>query len=271
MSWKPLLYYQTRILCHQLSSMSRKSSLKYPRIHHRQHGNKSWIGKPSCALFRMASYLCTHHHMIHSYPCSCTMPNKILPHLKCIFPSNLTVDLVPVRFISLVQNALSLNQHTDTTEIGLVFTIFGFFCMFIPLLLVGILNRYFPVLRVFQYSCSVGILPIYFATPFTTLLPNPANFIVLSILFALKGCICDFGYISGSILVARSCKIDNGRGKVNGLQSMVSAMARIIGPLWAGSMLDLGARLGYIGMGFWAGPALAVTLALLPLSLMTDD
>ncbi|TEY60788.1 hypothetical protein BOTCAL_0176g00150 [Botryotinia calthae] len=160
---------------------------------------------------------------------------------------------------------------SDTTEIGLMFTIFGFFCMFIPLLLVGIINRYFPVLRVFQYSCSIGILPIYFATPFTTLLPNPANFIVLSILFALKGCICDFGFISGSILVARSCKIDNGRGRVNGLQSMVSAMARIIGPLWAGSMLDLGARLGYIGMGFWAGPALAVTLALLPLSLMTDD
>lgn len=151
-----------------------------------------------------------------------------------------------------------------------MFTIWGFFCMFIPLLLAGILNKYFPVLQVFRYSC-IGILPIYLATPFTTLLPHPANFIALCILFAAKGCIADFGFVSGTILIARTCKIDNGRGRINGLQTMVSALARIVGPLWAGSMLDLGASWGYIWLGFWGGPALGVLLALLPLSLMTDE
>lgn len=96
--WRPLLFYQTKTLYQHLFSMSRKPSLQCPRIHHQRHGSKSWIDKLSCALFRMASYPCTHHHMIRSYPYSCTMQNKILPRLKCIFPSNLMVDLVPVRF-----------------------------------------------------------------------------------------------------------------------------------------------------------------------------
>lgn len=94
---------------------------------------------------------------------------------------------------------------------------------------------------------------------------------MLSILFAAKGCITDIGFVSGSILIARSCKIDNARGRINGLQTMASALARIVGPLLAGSMLDLGARIGYIGIGFWGGPAAVVLLALLPLSLMADD
>ncbi|ESZ99382.1 hypothetical protein SBOR_0252 [Sclerotinia borealis F-4128] len=179
------------------------------------------------------------------------------------------------------QDLISLQAHlpfkfnggfgSDTAEIGLMFTIFGCFCMFIPILLVNVLNKHFSVLHVFRYSCSLGVLPIYIATPFTALLPHPANFIVLSILFAAKGCMADFGFISGSILIARTCKFDNGRGRINGLQTMASALARIVGPLWAGSMLDLGARAGYIGVGFWGGPALVVVLALLPLSLMTDD
>ncbi|KAI9646901.1 hypothetical protein NHQ30_004901 [Ciborinia camelliae] len=176
------------------------------------------------------------------------------------------------KFVSSLHRKFSvLKRKTDTSEIGLMFTIFGLFCMFIPLLLFSLLNKYFPVLRIFRYSCSLGVLPIYLATPFTALLPHPANFIVLSILFAAKGCISDFGYISGSVLIARTCKIDNGRGRVYGLQTMASALARIVGPLLAGSMLDLGARVGYIGVGFWGGPALIVMLALLPLSLMTDD
>jgi MFS family permease len=170
-------------------------------------------------------------------------------------------NLIPIRLIEV---------KIDIKEISLMFTIYGGACMFVPLLITPVLTNYFSVRQVFRTSCTAVIL-IYFATPFTTLLPRPTNFIVLSILLVLKGFITDFAFSTGSVLLQRSCKFEMGRGRLNGLQVMGTAAARVIGPTWGGSAFVLGINHGMIGLGFWLAPMTIAILALVPLAMLEDQ
>ncbi|PQE16539.1 MFS transporter protein [Rutstroemia sp. NJR-2017a BBW] len=159
---------------------------------------------------------------------------------------------------------------SDVKEISLMFTIYGGACMFVPLLITPVLTRYFSVRQVFRTSCTTVIL-IYIATPFTVLLPRPTNFVVLSILLVLKGFINDFAFSTGSVLIQRSCKLEMGRGRLNGLQVMGTAAARVIGPTWGGSAFVLGTKVDIVGLGFWLAPTTMAILGLVPLAMLEDQ
>ncbi|KAM3073793.1 hypothetical protein ACMFMG_008419 [Clarireedia jacksonii] len=159
---------------------------------------------------------------------------------------------------------------SDVKEISLMFTIYGGACMFIPLIITPILTKYFTLRQVFRTSCTAVIL-IYFATPFAPLLPRPASFIALGVLLVLKGFLVDFAFATGTVLVQRSCKLEMGRGRLNGLQVMGAAAARVIGPIWGGSAFVLGTRNDIIGLGFWLAPMTMAILALVPLAMLEDQ
>ncbi|KAA8572986.1 hypothetical protein EYC84_003531 [Monilinia fructicola] len=132
------------------------------------------------------------------------------------------LSLVLVLFhLPRIQKLHYQQNDADAAEIGRMLTFWGFFYISIRLWLAGLLNRYFPALHVFRYDC-IGILLIYPGTevskypgtPFTTLLPHPSNFIVLCILSVTKGCISDFGFASGTELIAKTCTDHSGRGRL---------------------------------------------------------
>ena len=144
-------------------------------------------------------------------------------------------------------------------RIGVLFTVYGVYGMFIQFLAFPPLARKYGVLNCLK-ACSLAFPLVYIAIPFTSLLPTSALRQAAVVgLMLVKGWCAIFAFPCTTILLTNSAVSLRILGTLNGVATSISAIGRAAGPALAGLMFTAGVESGYVISSFWT---LAVIAAL---------
>lgn len=152
----------------------------------------------------------------------------------------------------------------DSGRIGLLFTLYGVFGMFIQFLVFPPLARKYGVLNCLR-ACGITFPIIYALIPFTALLPM--SWARQAVVFALMLCKCwtvIFAFPCSTILLTNSAVSLSILGTLNGIATSISALGRAAGPALAGSTFTAGVHAGYVLVPWWT-LALVALLGLVPM------
>lgn len=139
----------------------------------------------------------------------------------------------------------------DSDRIGLLFTVYGLFGMFVQFALFPPLARRFGVLWCLK-ACSLTFPLLYIATPFTSLLPtNALRQGIMMIVMLCKGWCAIFAFPCSTILFTNSAASLKILGRLNGVATSISAIGRAAGPALAGATFSAGVNIGYVVISWW--------------------
>jgi hypothetical protein len=142
-------------------------------------------------------------------------------------------------------------------RIGILFTIYGVYGMFIQFLAFPPLARRYGVLNCLK-ACSLTFPLVYIAVPFTSLLPTSGlRQAAMVALMLMKGWCAIFAFPCTTILLTNSAVSLRILGTLNGVATSISAVGRAAGPALAGLTFTLGVDIGYVVISFWMLAAIA--------------
>ena len=145
----------------------------------------------------------------------------------------------------------------DSGRIGVLFTIYGVYGMFIQFLAFPPLARRYGVLNCLK-ACSLAFPLVYIAVPFTSLLPTSGLRQAAMVgLMLMKGWCATFAFPCTTILLTNSAVSLRILGTLNGVATSISAVGRAAGPALAGLTFTLGVDIGYVVISFWTLAAIA--------------
>ncbi|KAI9811125.1 MAG: hypothetical protein M1832_001056 [Thelocarpon impressellum] len=146
----------------------------------------------------------------------------------------------------------------NSGRIGLLFTIYATFGMFVQFLIFPPVARRFGALRCLK-ACATAIPVVYVLTPFTALIesPNGQQGAMLG-LMAIKSVVTVFSFPCIIISLTNSATSTRILGTLNGVATSLSALGRAAGPAVGGSMFTYGAQTGYGILPWWTLAVLAV-------------
>ncbi|KAL9618905.1 MAG: hypothetical protein Q9160_006430 [Pyrenula sp. 1 TL-2023] len=152
----------------------------------------------------------------------------------------------------------------DSGRIGLLFTLYGVFGMFVQFLVFPPLARKYGVLNCLR-ACGITFPMIYVLIPFTALLPT--SWSRQAAVFALMLCKCwtvIFAFPCSTILLTNSAVSLSILGTLNGVATSISATGRAAGPALAGSTFSAGVDAGCVLVPWWTLAVVAL-LGLIPM------
>ena len=139
----------------------------------------------------------------------------------------------------------------DSGRIGVLFTIYGVYGMFVQFLAFPPLARKYGVLNCLK-ACSLAFPLVYIAIPFTSLLPTSALRQTAVVgLMLMKGWCAIFAFPCTTILLTNSAVSLRILGTLNGVATSISAIGRAAGPALAGLTFTAGVESGYVITSFW--------------------
>jgi hypothetical protein len=148
-------------------------------------------------------------------------------------------------------------------RIGVLFTIYGVYGMFIQFLVFPPLARRYGVLNCLK-ACSLTFPLVYLAAPFTSLLPTSRlRQMAMMALMLVKGWCAVFAFPCITILLTNSAASLRILGTLNGVATSISAIGRAAGPALSGLAFTVGADAGYVILSFWFLATIA-TLGAIP-------
>lgn len=158
---------------------------------------------------------------------------------------------------------------TDSTRIGMLFTIQGVFGTLYQFFVFPPLTSYFGVLNTLR--ASLTILPlVYFITPYTVLIPNAfLSQAALFLFWNLKQIFALSAFPSCTILLTNSASSLRVLGTVNGITTSIGAVGRATGPSLAGLVFSWGVKNNYLIAPFWLMSAMGL-IALPPLYFVVE-
>jgi hypothetical protein len=138
-----------------------------------------------------------------------------------------------------------------STQIGMLFTIYGIFGMVIQFFVFPPVARKYGVLNCLK-ACSVTFPLAYIATPFTALLPTDSLRQGVMMAIMLVKCFCGiFAFPCSTILLTNSAESLKILGTLNGVATSISALGRAAGPALAGATFTGGVDIGYVLISWW--------------------
>lgn len=150
----------------------------------------------------------------------------------------------------------------NSSEIGVVYTIYGTFGMFVQFFLFPPLARKLGVLKLFKV-CSLVFPFMYVLVPFTSLLSTQTmRQGVCLILMLIKCAVGIFSFPCSIIMLTNSAVSLSILGTLNGVSTSSSAAGRAIGPALVGWIFTMGVDAGYVVMPFWTMAVLALISAI---------
>ena len=148
-------------------------------------------------------------------------------------------------------------------RIGVLFSIYGVYGMFIQFLVFPPLARRYGVLNCLK-ACSSTFPLVYLAAPFTSLLPTSRlQQVAMVALMLVKGWCTVFAFPCITILLTNSAASLRILGTLNGVATSISAIGRAAGPALSGLAFTVGADAGYVIISFWLLATIA-TLGAIP-------
>jgi hypothetical protein len=143
-------------------------------------------------------------------------------------------------------------------RIGVLFTIYGVYGMFIQFLAFPPLARRYGVLNCLK-ACSLTFPLVYIAVPFTSLLPTSGLRQAAMVgLMLMKGWCAIFAFPCTTILLTNSAVSLRILGTLNGVATSISAIGRAAGPALAGMTFTAGVDAGYVIVSFWMLATVAI-------------
>jgi MFS family permease len=143
-------------------------------------------------------------------------------------------------------------------RIGVLFTIYGVYGMFIQFLAFPPLARRYGVLNCLK-ACSLTFPLVYLAVPFTSLLPTSAlQQAAMVALMLMKGWCAIFAFPCTTILLTNSAVSLRILGTLNGVATSISAIGRAAGPALTGLTFTVGVDAGYVIISFWMLATVAI-------------
>jgi MFS family permease len=143
-------------------------------------------------------------------------------------------------------------------RIGVLFTIYGVYGMFIQFLAFPPLARRYGVLNCLK-AVSLTFPLVYIAVPFTALLPTSGLRQAAMVgLMLMKGWCAIFAFPCTTILLTNSAVSLRILGTLNGVATSISAIGRAAGPALAGLTFTVGVDIGFVVISFWMLAAIAI-------------
>ncbi|KAL1297957.1 hypothetical protein AAFC00_006466 [Neodothiora populina] len=159
----------------------------------------------------------------------------------------------------------------DSRHIGLLFTLYGFWGMFVQFFVFPPIARRYGVLRCLRI-CAVLMPVVYFFVPFTALLPSQTlQQIAIFGFMVAKGCCTTFAFPSSTILLTNSASSLRILGTLNGLATSCGALGRAFGPAIGGTVFTLGIQRNFIIAPWWLLSAIAFVSAIPTFWLVEGD
>ncbi|KAL8797055.1 MAG: hypothetical protein Q9195_000826 [Heterodermia aff. obscurata] len=150
----------------------------------------------------------------------------------------------------------------DSNRIGLLFTLYGVFGMFVQFLIFPPVARSFGVLPCLKVV-TIMFPIVYVATPFTTLMPTAlSQQTAMFIIMIFKCFAVVFAFPCTTILLTNSAVSLRILGTLNGVSTSISALGRAVGPALGGWTFSIGVEKGYMIVPWWVLAACAVLGAL---------
>ena len=149
----------------------------------------------------------------------------------------------------------------NSGRIGVLFTIYGIFCMTVQFLAFPPLARRYGVLNVLK-AVTLTFPFIYLAVPYTSLLPTShLRQGVMLVLMLIKGWCAIFAFPCVTILLTNSASSLRILGTLNGVATSISAIGRAAGPALAGAAFTGGVNVGFVIISWWMLAAIAALAA----------
>ncbi|KAI9717931.1 MAG: hypothetical protein M1812_004458 [Candelaria pacifica] len=150
----------------------------------------------------------------------------------------------------------------ESSRIGVLFMIYGFFGMFVQFLVYPPVARRFGILNCLKTS-AITFPIVYLLTPFTVLLStSTARQTVLVANMLVKSVAVIFAFPSSTILITNSAASLLVLGTLNGVATSVGAIGRAAGSAIGGSTFSAGVKAGYVILPWWTISFFAVTGAI---------
>ncbi|MCJ1245879.1 hypothetical protein MMC30_003083 [Trapelia coarctata] len=129
-------------------------------------------------------------------------------------------------------------------RIGLIFTMYGIFGMFVQFLVFPPVARRYGVLNCLK-GCTLVFPIAYLLTPFAVLFPTPiTQQVAIFCVMLVKCCAGVFAFPCVTILLTNSARNLRLLGTLNGFATSFSAIGRAAGPSISGTTLTLGVDIG---------------------------
>jgi hypothetical protein len=211
-------------------------------------------------------------------------PTPPPPRIWDVFTTQSTINLVSYTFLALHSMAFdqllpifmhhpqqlptSENSHLPfkfsggfgigSGRIGTLFTLYGIIGGFVQFLVFPPIARHYGVLKCFRIA-SIIMPFVYFATPYTALIPSTVwqQVIMFSIMVVKSFCVI-FAFPCSTIMLTNSAKSLRVLGTLNGVATSMSAVGRAAGPFAAGTAFTWGLEHGYVITAWWMLGVIAV-------------
>ena len=152
----------------------------------------------------------------------------------------------------------------DSGRIGLIFTLYGIFGMFIQFLVFPPVARRYGVLPCLKVVTAIFPL-VYIITPFTALFPTSlSQQIGMFCVMMVKCFAAIFVFPCTTILLTNSAVSLRILGTLNGVATSTSALGRAAGPALTGWMFSVGVNKGYVILPYWVLAGFATLGAITP-------
>jgi MFS family permease len=143
------------------------------------------------------------------------------------------------------------NRLLDSGRIGILFTLYGIFGMFIQFFIFPPIARKFGILNCLKVV-SIFFPCIYILTPFSSLLPTTlGKEIAVFSLMLVKSWAVIFAFPCSTILLTNSASSLRILGTLNGVATSISAIGRAAGPAIGGGTFSMGVDAGYVIVPWW--------------------
>jgi hypothetical protein len=136
-------------------------------------------------------------------------------------------------------------------RIGTIFTLYGIFGGLMQFFFFPPVARRLGVLRCFKL-CAVTFPIVYFITPYTALIEDPAWQQAVMVCIMLVKCFAGiFAFPCSTVLLTNSATSLRILGTLNGFAVSISAVGRALGPFMTGTSFTWGLKIGYVVTAWW--------------------
>ncbi|RVX65997.1 hypothetical protein B0A52_09923 [Exophiala mesophila] len=140
----------------------------------------------------------------------------------------------------------------STQSIGFMMAVQASYSMFAQLCLFPYLARKLGSLQAFRSVMTIWPA-LYFIVPYLVLLPERLQTGGIYLTLMTKITFQVIAFPSNAILLANAAPSKSVLGTINGVAASTACLARSLGPVVTGLIHSAGLKLGYNGLGWWAG------------------
>jgi hypothetical protein len=153
-----------------------------------------------------------------------------------------------------------------TKQIGVILSVQGIYSMVATVFLFPIVVRRLGALGLFRLI-TLSYPLLYITTPYLVLLPDSLRMVGVYGIVIWKCTFATMAYPANAILLTNSAPSLLMLGTINGVAASTASLSRAFGPTVSGLLFSAGLKIGYSGLAWWCSAVIALTGAVICMSM----